>query len=90
LTSTRSYGEEKITFAKKQFEDETRAFGKPREETIFFDQNDSWHLEMQAFVDAIVHDRSIVSGNITDALQVMQCIEAVYRASAAGPRSTIA
>ena len=36
LSSTRSYGEESITFARKQFEDETTAMGKPREGNYLF------------------------------------------------------
>ena len=79
LSSTRSYGEESITFARRQFEDEAFAFGKPREEMIFFDRDDSWALEVAAFVKAIREDTPIPSGNSDDALQVMQLIEQIYR-----------
>jgi predicted dehydrogenase len=58
ITSTRSYGEESITFAKRQFEDEASAFGRPREETIFFDKDDSWRLECEEFFDCIVGKKS--------------------------------
>ncbi|RME06110.1 MAG: gfo/Idh/MocA family oxidoreductase [Deltaproteobacteria bacterium] len=79
LSSTRSYGEETLTFARRQFEDETFAFGKPREETIFFDTDDSWSLEIEEFVSAIRNDTPIVSGNSHDALKVMMLIERIYR-----------
>ena len=79
LSSTRSYGDETLSFAKKQFEDETFAFGKPREETIFFGRDDSWALEIDDFATAIRQDRPVLSGNSTDALRVMQLIEAIYR-----------
>lgn len=81
LSSTRSYGDETLTFAKKQFEDETFAFGKPREETIFFGTDDSWALEIDAFAKTIRQDLPVTSGSSTDALRVMQLIEEIYRRS---------
>ena len=78
LSSTRSYGDERLTFARKQLEDTTRAFGRPREETIIFDTDDSWSLEVADFAEAIRQDRAITSGNSHDALRAMQLIEAVY------------
>lgn len=80
LTSTRSYGEESITFAKKQFEDETRAFGRPREETIYFDRDDSWKLEIEEFYDAVIGKKMGYMGNTEDALKVMELIEGIYEA----------
>jgi len=79
LTSTRSYGDESLTFARRQFEDKSFAFGRPREETIFFDRDDSWALEIADFVEATREQRPIESGNSTDALRVMQLIERIYR-----------
>lgn len=79
LTSTRSYGDETLTFAKRQFEDESFAVGKPREETIYFDRDDSWALELEDFVQAIRDDRPIASGSSEDALRVLQLIDDIYR-----------
>ena len=78
LTSTRSYGDESLTFARRQFEDESFAFGRPREETIFFDRDDSWALEIADFVTAIREGKPVQSGNSADALKVMQLIEQIY------------
>ncbi len=80
LSSTRSYGDECITFARRQFEDEARAMGKPREETIYFDRDDSWRLEIEEFYDAIAHNKPIAGGGPQDALRVMQLIEQIYAA----------
>jgi len=79
LTSTRSYGEESLTMAKRQFEDEARAFGRPREETIYFDRDESWHLEVEDFVEAILGGAPVRYGHTQDALRVMQLIEEIYR-----------
>jgi len=78
LTSTRSYGEESITFAKKQFEDETKAIGHPREETIYFDTDDSWRLENEEFYDCITGKKNKPSGNSDDALKIMKLIDHIY------------
>jgi predicted dehydrogenase len=79
LTSTRSYGDESITFARRQFEDEASAFGRPREETVYFDRDDSWALEVADFARAICEDGPVDSGNSSDALQVMRLIDEIYR-----------
>jgi len=78
LSSTRSYGDESLTFARKQFEDETFAFGRPREETIFFDRDDSWSLEIEDFARVIKEQQPVSSGNSHDALRAMQLIENIY------------
>jgi len=79
LTSTRSYGDETITFARKQFEDEALAIGRPREETIFFDRDDSMRLELEEFYECIVGNKSDFHGNSADALKVMQLVEKIYQ-----------
>ncbi|MEA4855582.1 MAG: Gfo/Idh/MocA family oxidoreductase [Solidesulfovibrio sp.] len=81
LSSTRSYGEESISFAKKQFEDEATAMGKPREEIIYFDRDDSWKLELEDFHQAIRTGNRLAAGDSSDALKVMQLIEDIYNAS---------
>jgi predicted dehydrogenase len=78
LSSTRSYGEESITFARRQFEDEARAMGKPREETIYFDQDDSWRHEIEEFHECILEPGRIPAGSAADALRVMRLIERIY------------
>jgi predicted dehydrogenase len=80
LSSTRSYGEESISFAKKQFEDEATAMGKPREEIIYFDRDDSWKLELEDFHQAIRSGHPLAAGKSSDALQVMQLLEDIYNA----------
>jgi predicted dehydrogenase len=88
LTSTRSYGEESITFAKKQFEDEAHAFGRPREETIYFDRDDSWRLENDEFYNCIVGKQDRPQGNSEDALKVMELVEMIYREGRSGRLAT--
>ena len=81
LSSTRSYGEESITFAKKQFENESKAFGRPREETIFFDTDHSWQLEIEEWHDCIIGEKKQPQGNSEDAMKVMELVEKIYEAT---------
>ncbi|MCK4944378.1 MAG: Gfo/Idh/MocA family oxidoreductase [Candidatus Aminicenantes bacterium] len=78
LSSTRSYGDEVLVIARKQFEDSTFAFGKPREERIFFDTDDSWKLELDEFVQSIKSNKPIINGSSSDALNIMKVIEKIY------------
>ena len=81
LSSTRSYGDEILVIARKQFEDSTFALGKPREERIFFDTDDSWKLELQEFVNAIINNQPVQHGRSQDALNMMRLIEHIYQES---------
>jgi len=77
LTSTRSYGDETISVARKQF-DEGFAQGKPREEIIYFDTDPSWELEVAGFLDNILGDTPVDSGTSEQALKAMQLVFAIY------------
>ncbi len=84
LSSTRSYGEESVTFAKKQFEDETRAVGKPREETIYFDRDDSWRLEIEEFYDVVTGKKTEYHGTLADSFRCMSLVYQIYDADPKG------
>jgi predicted dehydrogenase len=79
LSKTGSYGRETLTIGRRQFEDETRALGNPREEIIYFDEDKSWELEVSYFADAIINDNPIQNGTSLDALKAMQLVEAIYK-----------
>ncbi len=77
LSSTRSYGDESITVARRSF-DPSFAAGKPREEVTYFDTDPSWELEIAEFVDAIRDGATIQHGTSEDALQAMKLVFAIY------------
>ncbi len=78
LTSTRSYGEESITYYKKDLEMRTGRLGKPREYTMCFDEDSSWDMEMAEFYDVMTAGTPLYNGTPEDAVRVMQLIDAVY------------
>lgn len=77
LSSTRSYGDETVSVARKQF-DEGFAQGKPREEIIYFDADPSWELEVSGFLENILKDTPVESGSSGQALKAMQLVFAIY------------
>jgi predicted dehydrogenase len=80
LSSTRSYGGgERLIIAQKQFEDVAHAVGNPKETVIHFDRDLSWEMEVNEFADCMVNHRPVEQGNSTDALKVMQLVDAIYR-----------
>lgn len=81
LTSTRSYGTEKITYYKKDLEMKSGRLGKPKEYTMCFDEDFSWDLEMKEFYESVVEGRPIVNGKPEDAVRVMKIITAIYNES---------
>ncbi len=78
LTSTNSYGEEKITYYKRDLEQKSGKLGNPTEYTLCFDEDDSWNIEMKEFYEALVGRGKIENGTIRDAVKVMEIIETIY------------
>jgi predicted dehydrogenase len=78
LSSTRSYGDETLTYARREFENKTRSLGKPREETIYFGIDDSWRLEFEDFVAAILNGQPLESGTSADAMRALALVNQIY------------
>ena len=77
LSSSRSYGDETISVARKQF-DPGFATGTPREEVIYFDNDPSWELEVADFVESVLNDTPITEGTSAQALAAMKMVYAIY------------
>lgn len=78
ITSTNSYGEEKMTYYKKDLNAQSGALGKPLEHTLCFDSDQSWEYEHQEFYEAIAYGKPISQGTVQDAVSVMGLIEKIY------------
>lgn len=74
LSSTMSYGQENLITAKRQFEDESYRPGNPREEIIYFGEDNSWTHEVNEFANCILNDKPVINGTSKDALHVMEMI----------------
>jgi predicted dehydrogenase len=78
LSATGSYGRERITIGKRQFEDEADAIGNPSEAITYFDRDLSWDLEVEEFVNCIDQDKPVVNSSSEDAFMVMDIIDKAY------------
>ncbi len=90
LSKTGSYGRETLTIGRRQFEDETFALGNPREEVVYFDQDLSWAIEVQKFLEYIINGQEVSNSSSQDAFKVMEMINRVYKSDSIinGPRLT--
>lgn len=81
LSGTRSYAPEKLVVGRREFEDVTFAMGKPKENTTWFENDDSWKLEVDEFVDAILEKGTIQNGTSEDAFETLRLVERIYENS---------
>ena len=81
LTSTQSYGEERITYYKRDLELKSGKLGNPTEYTMCFDEDCSWDYEIAEFYDAVSGAKELVNGTVDDAVAVMELIDHVYKKS---------
>ena len=81
LSKTGSYGQEKITYASRQFENTTNAIGNPSEKVIYFDKDNSWYLEISKFVNFIKNNTKININNYNDAYEAMKIVNEAYKSN---------
>ncbi len=81
LSGTRSYAPEQLIVGRRKFEDITHAMGKPKESTTWFENDDSWKLEVDEFVDAILGKNIIKNGTSKDAFETLKLVEKIYENS---------
>ena len=78
LSSTQSYGEERMTYYRKDLAARSGKLGKPLEHNFTFDSDESWDMEMKEFYDA-VNERGVIShGTVDQAVYVMSLVERIY------------
>ena len=79
MSSTRSYAPEKLIIGRREFEDITFAMGKPKESILYFENDHSWSLEIDEFIDAINGECKINQGTFEDAYDTLSLVQKVYR-----------
>ena len=78
LSTTRSYAPEKLIIGRREFEDITFAMGKPKESIICFENDDSWNLEIEEFINAVNGKGEIKEGTLQDAFDTLSLVQRVY------------
>lgn len=79
LSKTGSYGRETLVVGRRPAPGERTAIGNPREETVFYDTDESWDIEVAHLVECIRQKKSVEKGTSLDALRVMEIVDRVYR-----------
>lgn len=81
LSDSRSYAPETLVVAKREFEDVTFAMGKPAESITWFENDDSWKLELEEFISAVKQGTKLNHGTSDDAFKVLDLVERIYNNS---------
>ena len=79
LSKTGSYGRETLVVGRRAAPGQRQALGNPREETIYYDVDPSWDIEVAHFIDCIREEKPVERGTSLDALKVMEIVDEVYR-----------
>jgi predicted dehydrogenase len=79
LSKTGSYGRETLIIGRRPAHGERAALGNPREETIYYDADLSWDIEVAHLVECIQQNKPVEKGTSLDALRVMEIVDCVYR-----------
>ena len=77
LSSTKSYGKEKLVIVPKQ---DKSVVGSLSAKTIQYLDDSSWNDEINEFADVIINNKPVKQGNSHDALKIMRLIDKIYKA----------
>ena len=75
LSGSKSYGEERITYA---IRDEKSDNGQMQSKTIKYLDDDSWKKEIDEFVNLIIEDKKVTTGNSQQAYDAMKLVFDIY------------
>ena len=81
LSETKSYAPEKLIVGKRSHENIDHAMGKPNETISYFDNDDSWKLEINEFLSAIIKGNKILQGTPDDAYETLSLVTRIYENS---------
>lgn len=79
LSKTGSYGRETLVVGRRPARGERAAIGNPREETVYYDDDPSWDIEVAHLVECVRQNKPVEKGTSQDALRVMEIVDRVYR-----------
>jgi len=79
LSKTGSYGRETLVVGRRPAPGERAAIGNPREETIYYDADPSWDIEVAHLVECIRLNKPVEKGTSLDSLRVMEIVDCIYR-----------
>ncbi len=75
LSGTKSYGDERLKIIPKK---DGSSVGSFFEITNSYLDDNSWQCEVNDFVDIVINDKTVLNGNSTEALHVMELVYKIY------------
>jgi len=78
LSSTRNYAPEALKIARCVYDSEGYPLPNPEETIAYYDEDTSWMIELEEFVNSILENRPIQIGSCWDAYKTMLLIEKIY------------
>lgn len=78
LSSTMNYGTEKLKIARCRYDKQGYPLPNPDETITYFDEDKSWHLELDEFYHCIVNDEPVKVGTCEEACKTMKLVEELY------------
>lgn len=89
LSSTRTYGMETLKIARCIYDEEGYPLPNPDETINYYEDDLSWKMELDEFIDNIFNDIPTQVGTCLDAYKTMQLVENIYAADEQWKRSDI-
>ena len=78
LSSTKNYAPETLKIAKCVYDTEGYPLPNPEETVTYYDEDRSWMVELEEFINCILEDRPVRVGSCLDACKTMDLIEKIY------------
>ncbi len=80
LSSTMNYGTETLRIARCLYDEKGYPLPNPEESISYYEQDNSWMLELEEFMTCIEKDTPIKVGSCSEACKTMELIEKIYAA----------
>jgi predicted dehydrogenase len=78
LSSTRSYGRETLKVASCLSGQGDYPIFNPQESLSYYDDDKSWFEEVREFIECILNDSAVYSGNVDDVVRTMELVQRIY------------
>lgn len=80
LSSTKNYGTETLKIARCIYDKEGYPLPNPEETITYFEEDNSWNIELEEFIDCIFQNKPVKVGSCLEAYKTMSLIEKIYAA----------
>jgi predicted dehydrogenase len=78
LSSTNTYSPETLKIARCLYDNDGYNMANPDEIINYYENDQSWELEINEFISSIINDEPVSVGTCSDAYQTMKLIENIY------------